>query len=219
MFLIVIPVVGYGWLGASETVQNTIEFYFMWLLFPATVIFIIDFVTKKEMEEIDTVTWEEPHIDFLSIKNMFILGIIISAVIGWQIVSQGIGLVGCPEFNIFSGKLGNSLLSGLIGFFENFLFFGSLYPTTRKIFSKHFGSLAIGIIVALLITSGAFMGYHAWRYGMNEVAMYSVLFFAVINIAFVQVSNSLLWSDMLHFTNNFIVTLGYAKQVVVMLIL
>jgi len=219
MFVIVTPIIGYGWLGATQQIRDIINFYILFLFIPSVVVFLIDFFTKKEMEEIDTVTWEEPHTKFLSMRNLVIFGIFISAIIGWQIISQGVGLVGAPEFNIFEGKIGNALLSGLIGFYENIFFFGVLFPTSRKIISKYFGSLAIGIIVALLITSGAFMGYHAWRYGMNEVAMYSVLFFAVINVIFIQITNSLLWSDMLHFTNNFIIGLGFAKQVVVMLIL
>lgn len=220
MFLIVVPILGFGWIGSTDAIKNVLNFYLLWLLFPATVIFILDFVTKgHDLEEIDTVTWEEPHFDFLSPKIMFLIGLTISAVIGWQIVSQGVGLVGVPKLSIFSGELGNALLAGLIGLIENFMFFGSIYPSTRKIVSKYSGSLLVGIIVASLITVGAFTGYHMWRYGMDESALVSVLFFAALNVAFIQVSNSLLWSDMLHFTNNFLVALGWARNIVVALIL
>lgn len=210
----------YGWIGASPQIKETLDFYLLWLFVPSVMVFLIDLFTKgDQIEEIDTVTWEEPHHSFLSGKTMFIIGLGISAVLGWQIISQGVGLVGVPELGIFDSTLGNAILSGLIGIYENLAFFGVLFPVFRKILSKYTGSLLLGIIIAGVITSAGFMGYHSWRYGMNEVALYSVLFFAVINVAFVQTSNSLLWSDMLHFTNNAIVTLGYAANVVVMLIL
>ena len=213
-------ILGYGFIGATQPIKDILNFYLLWLFVPSVFVFVVDFVTKRgDMEEIDTVTWEDPHIKFLDNKNMIIAGVLISAILGWQIISQGVGLVGVPEFNIFEGAIGNALLSGLIGLYENLAFFGIIYPSVRKIISKYLDSKMLGIAVALIIASGSFMGYHAWRYGMNEAALYSVLFFAVINVVFVQVSNSLLWSDMLHFTNNFIVSLGYAAQVVVMLIL
>lgn len=211
---------GYGWIGASPQVKDTLNFYLLWLFVPSMFVVIIDLFTKGDkLEEIDTVTWEEPHHSFLSGKMMIIIGVVISAVLGWQIISQGVGLVGVPSLSIFDNQLGNAILSSMIGLYENLAFFGIIFISLRKVLSKYTGSLLLGIMIAGAITSSSFMFYHSWRYGFNELAMYSVLFFAVINVAFVQISNSLLWSDMLHGVNNFIVTLGYAANIVVMLIL
>lgn len=211
---VLLGIMGFGYIGATESIKTVLQIYLFILAPTFLFIFVIDLFTDKEFQYIDTVTIDKPFLGFINLPINIVLGILVTVFIGYSIVQSGVGLVSAPQFQIFNGVYGNSLLSGLVGIIENWVFFGFVFPTARKIFEIPLQSTIPAVFLALIITIGIFTGYHFWVYGLNQAALMSVAIFTIINVASVFLTGSLIISDMIHFTNNVIVTSGYAKQIV-----
>lgn len=215
-FFLIILALSYGYIGAHEAQKSSIVFYVALLGIPGMIMVFFDWATKgSELEEIDTMTIEEPHsgMDWLSPKLQIILGIIAAVFIFYKIAVTGSAFVDAPKWSIFETPLGNAVYSGLIGVIENLNFFGILFPTLIAIFHKYSDSIALALILAMVLTAIGFVSYHNWRYGYSETALASVAVFAFINVIVVYGTQSLIISDAMHFGNNMAVSLGLAKRI------
>ena len=223
----IIGLLSYGWLGAPANVQNLIIFYVIFLGLPSLLIFFIDLFTAKKFEQIDTITMDNPEDGSLDEitgitlppQNQLIAGIILAGLLALQIMRTGFGIVSAPQFTVFEGNFGNSLLSGSVGIIENLFFFGVIYAILRANIINITGNRLAAFIIAMAIGTAIFVGYHTFRYASSEIALLSVALFAMLGITLVEFTNSLIIADILHFTNNFLITSGFAAGAVAVSIL
>jgi len=219
--LAVFLILGYAWIGAPPAQRDMINFYMLYLAVPFLFIFFVDLFTEKKFEEIQTITIDEPHegLEWLSPKLILMAGIVLGILVFWKIAVTGTAFVDTIRFGIFEGVWGNAVLSGLVGVVENWIFFGTLFPTTLSFTERKTGSIALAFIIALAITTATFTYYHNFRYGHSETAMLSVAFFSVINCFAVYVTQSLVISDAIHFFNNVAVSVLNIQKIALAVIL
>ena len=220
-FFLIIVALSYGYIGASSGQKEGIVFYVALLGLPGMVIVFFDWASGDKLEEIDTITIEEPHdsLGWLSPKYQIVVGILLAGLIFWKIAVTGSAFVDAPKWSMFDSPVGNAIFSGLIGTIENLTFFGIIFPTVASIIGKHSGSEVLGLVVAVMIATAVFVGYHNWRYGFSETALLSVAIFALINVFVIYTTQSIIISDLIHFGNNFAVGLGLATKIALAVIL
>lgn len=202
----------YGLLGAAEPSKNVIWFYIAFTGLLGFLPLVIDNLAKnrEKLDEIDTVAVEEPPSRFFSYKNQIIIAVAVCLIFVFRVSTTGTVWVQAPSLAIeqgaFDSKIGNAFLAGFIGIGENLVFFGVIAAT---IYAFAFKRTSSGILATLAYFIGGiavFVFYHTIRYGNNESALFAVGSFAFINLLSVYLTRSLMISDALHFTNNFVAT-------------
>jgi len=204
----------------KAVIAPTVLFYIVLMLIGEP-LFIVDLFTEKKFEQIETVTVDDPEDSLLeetigislSIPNQLLIGLFISALLAFAILQNGFGVVGVPEFFVFSAVFGNALLSALAGFVEDRTILGIVGPTIRKNFEGALGSRFFASMIAVFLGSLFFMAYHSWRYGFNQLALASTFTFSLLSLFFIEFTNSTIISHMLHGTNNGLVSLALAKNI------
>lgn len=197
------------------------EVYLFMLVFTSGFVFL-DFVLKRK-EIIDTITEENRQTRFWILKNvnykvMFIVFGVLSVLYVYKIASTGLALIDSPVLDVvpFAGTpIWLAFLSGLVGIVENYLFFGSVLPLINTNVSGNYDENSkntlrkiIAAPIAIISTALIFAAYHWAVYGIsNWVAFTSVITFGVIFGIVTLMFRSLVPSDLLHFSNNFGVTL------------
>lgn len=212
-FFSIMLLLGYGYIGSTSAQRENILFYEAFLAIPGLVYVFFDWTGK--FDDVDTITSEEPPdwLDWLTPARQTIIGLVGGALVFWKIAVTGSAFVDAPKWGIFDSPIGNAFFSMAIGPVENLVFFGSVYPTLKAQLARITGSEILGALLAAVLAIAIFTGYHSWRYGYNEAAMISVAVFALIGIASVEVSKSLVIIDAIHGANNLAVGLGLAQKV------
>jgi len=164
-------------------------------------------------EIIDTTTIEEPRVEWLGPKQQILTGLVLGILVFYKIYTTGAAFVDAPRWSIFDSVFGNSLFSGLIGPIENLTFFGIIFSTVLAVCRERTGNEYLSFIVALTVATAIFAGYHTFRYSSSESAMLSVIIFGALNCILVYVTRSLIISDIIHFTNNFLIGYGIGTSV------
>lgn len=192
----------WAWIG-NEAARSSIQFYLMFGIF-ALFFILFDNATSKTFEFIDTVTIEEPRIEFLSPKTVLILSIAFSLILSYNIITQKQAWIDYPKFQIFDSKTINAFLSGILGVIENWVFFGFLFPTIFAVLKyRRFGEIP-SLILSLMISSLSFSIFHIFVYGSNITAMFSTVSFAIVCCLMTYILRNLIFADVLHFSNNFV---------------
>ena len=199
----------YASIGASPHLLKVLHFYIGFTIFGLFFIFFDMMTKQKELEYVDTVTIETTSP--LSPKMQLMLGLALSALLGWWIGATGQALVGANPFgavfNVFESPVGNAVISAVVGgFCESIVFFSVVYPSVHRILWKFLDS-PLATLLAILIGSGIFFVYHNFVYRYNEVALQSVFIFGLINCILVLLTRSIIPGIMIHATNNFLVVL------------
>lgn len=177
---------------------------------------LADVVIKKK-EYIDTILEEpkEKKIIKLDTKWLFLLGILITIVFTYRIITVQQSLIDAPIFAVvpFTDNIvWKAFLSGLVGLVENTFFFSLIFASLATAFSNRVGAAGIGI--GAILTSIVFLLYHFAVYGISDLgAAQAVLFFAGANCLIVYLFKSLIISDIWHFSNNFLIGLGKAVSI------
>jgi len=164
-------------------------------------------------EIVDTTTLEEPRADWLGPKQQIIIGVLLGILVFYKIYTTGAAFIDAPKWSIFDSPVGNALFSGIIGPVENLTFFGIIFSTVLAVCRERTGNEYLSFIVALTVATAIFAGYHTFRYSSSESAMLSVIIFGALNCVLVYTTRSLIISDMIHFTNNFLIGMGLATRV------
>lgn len=192
--------------------NRALIYLFMFLM--STVLMIVDWFDKYEI--LDTIT-EEPREQVFKLlrfkyRYMFIIFFFASLVYSLRVASTGLALVDAPTFEVIqfgSNTFYRAFLSGIAGLFENFFFFGVILAIIRSNVSiRLHAPLPVASFVAVLTTAGVFVMYHSLVYGFtNIIATQSVFIFGFMFGALTVTFKSLVPADMLHFSNNFTITI------------
>lgn len=201
----------------ATTSVYQIYFYILFGLVLATVPSIFTFLNRdSEKIPIDTVDLEEEDSQIASpLANWRVqvgIGIVLSALIGWQIVSSQTIFVQYPTFAIqipFLGSSGAAIFNALIsaiaaGWVETRVFWSFVMPTSYNVIMRKSDSIIMALIGSIVLTTGFFGIYHLFVYVNSAVALQSVLVFGLINCMLVLFLRSVLSNALIHGTNNFI---------------
>ena len=175
---------------------------------------------KKGIPYVDSVLHETTSP--LSLKYQLLIGFVLSMIIGLWIATTGQAFVKANPFNItfqiMETKEGKALLSALVGgVVETLFFFGLIYPSLHYFLTSKFEY--VGMFLAMLAGALIFTLYHNIVYEYNEVALFTVFFFAFFfNILPVFFLRSLVIPTMVHFINNFVVVYLSITRMMVILV-
>ncbi len=194
--------IGVGYDIAKARMVN----YYLWLSLISIAFILFDNLTKKEFEEIDTVTIEKTPIHP---KFLFLIGLVISIFMAFRIESTKTAFVPIPQFQLFDYRLPNAILSGVAGIVEDMFFFAFLLPTIFAFLNKRvFNNSIISAFLSILIIAFTFMLFHIFVYGLaNQPAFFASFIFGLISSSLVVLTKSIIISHFLHFTNNFVASL------------
>ena len=199
----------------ATTSVYQIYFYIFFGLVLATVPTIYTFLNRdREKIPIDTVDLEEEDSQIVSYlaswRVQVIIGIILSILIGWQIISnQGI-FVQYPTFAIqvpflsgTSALVFSSIIAAIAsGYIESRVFFSFIFPTAYNIINKKSEIVILSLLGSIVLTVGFFTAYHLFVYSTSIVSLQSVAVFALINCILVIFLRSVVSNIGIHFTNN-----------------
>lgn len=216
--LIVYAILFFASLGiVASTGAYQIYFYIIFGLVLSTVPSVICFLNRDREElPIDTVDLEDEDTQIASPlaswRVQLMIGIALSVLIGWQIISSQAIYVQYPTFAIqipfLSGSASlvfNSFISALAaGYIESRVFFSFVFPTAYNIINKKYDAIILALIGSIALTTGFFTAYHLFVYSTSVVSLQSVAAFALINCLLVVFLRSVVSNILLHFSNNFI---------------
>jgi len=188
----------------DQGVRNAMFFYIGFGTVLGIIPVIFDNLTLKTFPRFDTVTIEKPMTPFLNLKIVFLFSIVLGGLLVSKILVTQQAFVPYPEFNFFQSSFGNAIMSGVYGFCENWFFFSFLFPTFYAIIAGGLKNRVIGFLSATVIVSFIFMSFHFVVYQAREDALLSTLVFAVVCITLTGFFRTIIPSDVLHFTNNFV---------------
>lgn len=202
--------------------ESALTFYLIFPAFLGMVPILFDTATTgKKYEEIKTTSVEEPRKFMgqeLSIKTQLFLAVLVMGFVAFRIFTTRSAFIPYPteSFLRSMGKPGAALMSGLFGVMEDWMFFGFFFSSITYFFSKKLGgSGLLGVAPGILATCVFFMGYHFFVYHALMDAMVSVFIFAAISAISTKITNSLIISNVFHFTNNAVASLVNAKVALV----
>jgi len=194
----------WAWIGTPSVAVKEMCMFYIFFGLTALSIVLFDNATKKSFDEIDTVTIEKPRFRFLTPKYQLIIGIMMSSVLAYRIITTQTAFIPYPQFQIFESQYINAFLTAIMGLVENWVFFVVLFPTIYKILHKNFEGAEIpAFAIASILIAFIFMGYHIFRYGAREDALISTFVFSFFNTIPMFLLRSSIVGDMLHMTNNF----------------
>lgn len=202
--------------GATQEVRMQIYFYLIFAGILFGLPYIVD-MFSSDSDYIDTVTWEEPPSVLQSYPVQIIAGALLAGITFWRGVTTKKAWINAPKFNVFKTPVGEGLLSGL-AIAENWFAFGFVFPTLYTNIENKLGddpiSQFLSFMIAAIATSTLFMlGHKLIVYRNDEVALLSTWLFGFANCIFTAIFRSMVVSDMLHFSNNFIVGAGIAQKI------
>jgi len=196
----------------SNTSKARMVNYYMWLGLVALAFILFDNLTIGKFEEIDTVTIEQTPIHP---KYLLIFGLILAIIMSWRILTTQTAFIPYPSFQLFDYRLPNAILSGVAGIIEDMFFFAFLLPTIFAILNKYYQNGILSGLLAILIISFTFMGFHLFVYGANQPALLMTFFFGIISSTLVITTKSIIISHFLHFFNNMVASLILARVMVI----
>lgn len=194
--------------------------------------FIIDmFINQNKDLPLDTIGYENNSpLPFLNSFWAQVIGsVILSIVFALRIQITGNAFVKAPTFSLtipflselgLSQKVVSGVISGLTaGIVESIVFFGFIFPTLYAFFKKQELADIVALILAMLLATTIFTGFHFWVYGYEFVILFSVFVFGILQCLFAYVFRSMTPLFMTHFINNLLVSLlvlsGYAIQIII----
>jgi len=179
-------------------------------LIPILFVTLKNMWAPKKLPELAVVTVEEPRFKWLGVRSQVVFAIVVMVILGWRIMVTQTAFIPYPALQIFEGKFASSVMSGVFGIMEDWVFFGFLFVSILKLLEKYLGKF-VALVPALLIIGVLFMMYHIFVYGAQQQALIAVFTFAIISSVCVYFFNSLILSHALHFSNNFVASLINAK--------
>ena len=205
-------------IGATAGQKDLLWFYIFFGAVLGTGPYIVDLVTKAAKSEpseyIDTVALEDEQMfePLASPKVQIGIGLVIAGLVAWQMLTTSSMWIAYPQFGVFSSPVGNAILAAVsAGYVETIVFFRFLMPTLARIGSAFTESDVIGIMIAIILTTACFTGYHMWIYKYSEQALLSVVMFSLGNCMLVLMLRSVVSNITWHFTNN---AIAHLTQVV-----
>lgn len=187
---------------------------------------LIDWGLKTaKLNIIDVVTEEPREIAPISKVNklfgsypaMFFLGLVITIYFIFNISATSQSIVAAPSFQaipieILENPIYKGFMSGIVGILENLFFFGVFFGTAYAILQrgvKFFFKIEnkwIALVLAVILTSLFFTGFHWFVYGTaNLLALQSTFVFGALNCILKYIFRSEVIGSMWHFGNNFAV--------------
>lgn len=186
---------------ASPESRSMIDFYLLFGGF-GLMFMLADYIGGKSLGFIDTVTIEKPMpmFSFLTTKTNLIIGSVFGILLSLIILQKQTAWISYPKFLIGTSQTFNSVLSGMAGIVENWVFFSILFVTLYNNFD---GNKISAFLKASAITSFIFMFFHIFVYSVSAQALFATASFAIINCLLVATTRTIIYSDFLHFFNNY----------------
>jgi hypothetical protein len=196
----------------AQQSRSMIDFYILFGFF-GLIIMLADNLAGKRLPFIDSVSVEKTPktLSFLTPKMSLVLALVFGIILSIRILQTQTAWIAYPSFSLLTeSKYFSATLSGLVGVLENVVFFGCIFPIIYKNLVTNRNKIS-AFLISTAVTSFIFMIFHIFTYSNSVNALAATAFFALINCSLVAVTRNLIFSDSLHFFNNFISSTISAK--------
>ena len=214
LLLVLFNIIILSWFMFNQPAEQAKAMKYLIFSLISLIVWTMDFVISKDKSNLGI-------INFVTIEKETIIGklpalikgmstafiVVFSVAIFFFITATRQSIVGSPGFQIIElGQAGKAIITFAIINSENLFFFGFLAPTLFGLFNFIFrgngGIIALGM--ASILAPVIFMLYHILAYGFNDMISMMVVFsFGFINVVWLLFMRNLLFSDAVHFSNNF----------------